>query len=33
MKKKAEEIGAIMQKEDDLTRAVALVKQYGKIDK
>jgi hypothetical protein len=33
MKKKAEEIGAIMQKEDGLTRAVALVKQYGKIDK
>ncbi len=33
MKKKAEEIGAMMQKEDGLTRAVALVEQYGKIDK
>ena len=33
MKKKAEEIGAMMQKEDGLTRAVALVEQYGKIEK
>ena len=33
MKKKAEEIGAMMQREDGLTRAVELVEQYGKIDK
>ena len=33
MKKKAEEIGAMMQKEDGLATAVALIEQYGTIDK